>query len=195
VAGRRALRRVRKQAQGQAGCTEQRDSRAVSKQSRNVACIAVAHRPQILVIATDERRTTAKTTTQNGAVHLMAQFNHGGGLVEVFSGEENGRKRSELFLHGDQDFTRVRAQAGNVQQHEQHARPPYPQEFIEISSHALPGVGRGNLGVTQQRYIAMERIGERRCGLALLEQRKPKPRRERLRFPIYHAGAVAIWFI
>ena len=173
VADGRVLRRMRKQAQRQAGGLEQRDSRAVAKQPRNVARIGVAQSAQLLVITTDERRTAANAATQDRTIHLVAQFDHGGGFVEVFAGEKNGRKGSERLLHGDQDFTRVRPQAGDVQQHEQHARRPHPQEFIEIAGHALPGVDRGNLGVTQRRRIAMERVGERRRGGARAERETP----------------------
>jgi hypothetical protein len=81
-------------------------------------------------------------------VHLVAQFDHGSGFVEVFSGEKLGRQGSERLLHRDQDFARFRPQAGDVQQHEQHAGRPHPQELIEIASPALPAVHGGNLGVT-----------------------------------------------
>jgi hypothetical protein len=109
----------------------------------------------------DNCRTTAKTATQNGEVHLVAQFDHGGGLVEVFSRERLGCQGSERLLHRDQDFTRVRPQAGDVQQHEQHSGRPHLQEFIEIASHALPAVHSRNLSVTQHGSIAMERVGVR----------------------------------
>ena len=66
-----------------------------------------------------------------------------------------------VFLHRDQDFACVRLQAGDVQQNEQRARRPHPQELIEIASHALPAVHGRNLGVTQHGSIAMERVGVR----------------------------------
>lgn len=61
---------------------------------------------------------------QNGEVHLVAHFDHGSGFVEVFSGEKLGCQGSERLLHRDQDFARVGPQAGDVQQHEQHADGP-----------------------------------------------------------------------
>ena len=90
-----------------------------------------------------------------------------------------GRKRSERLLHRDQDFPRVCSQAGDVQQHEQHAGRPHAQEFIEIASHPLPAVHRGNLGLTQFGCIAMQRVSERQYNFTRLKQRTPEPRRGR----------------
>ncbi len=177
MTGSRTLHRVREQAQRQPGRFEQRDSSVVSKQSRRVARIGIAHRPQLFVITTDERRTTANAATQNGKVHRVAQLDHGGGLVEVVSGEKLGCQASERLLHRDQDFTRVRSQAGDVEQHEQHARRPHPQELVEIAGHTLAAIHRGNLGMTQHWRIAMERIDQRRCHFIQLEQRAPETRR------------------
>src|SRR5271163_1374973 len=87
---RRALRSVREQAERQAGGFEQSDSRVVAKQRRSVAGVGIADRPQIFVVTTNEGRTTPQTAAQDGEVHLVAQFDHGGGLVEVLSGKKFG---------------------------------------------------------------------------------------------------------
>lgn len=66
VTASRALHRVREQSQRQPGGLERRDPRVMTKQPRRVARIGIAHRPQVFLVTTDERRTTAKSAVQNG---------------------------------------------------------------------------------------------------------------------------------
>jgi len=74
------------------------------------------------------------------------------------SREKLGCQGSERLFDRDQDFADVRPQAVDVQQHEQRAGRPHPQELIEIASHALPAVHLRSLDVTQHGTIAMERF-------------------------------------
>jgi hypothetical protein len=65
VTASRALHRVREQFPAAARWPRAAGSPCYPKQPRGVARIGIAQRPQVFVVTTDERRTTAKAAVQN----------------------------------------------------------------------------------------------------------------------------------
>ena len=57
---------------------------------------------------------------QDGAVDLVAELDHGFGLVEVFPGKKRRCDSTEGALRGDEDLAGVLAAASDVEQAKQH---------------------------------------------------------------------------
>ena len=114
------------------------------------------------MIATDKRRTaTDAGYAQDGAVELLREFDHGGGLVERFSGKKRRGQSAESILGGDKDVARVLAAAGDIEQTEDDAVWTYAQKLVEVSGHAVPVIDGGNLGLAEGGDIGVEWVGER----------------------------------
>ena len=163
---------MREDAQRQAAGLQLRDAGIVAQQSRSVTGVGVAHRTQVLVVATDECGTAANSAgnLQDGAVNRMAEPNHRFRLVEVLTCEEIGRKTSKGALSGNEDGARVLSAAGQVEQPEQDPRRAHPQEFVEVAGHALAVVHGGDLCPVQHRHVGMPRIPEAQHSFPALEQ-------------------------
>src|SRR5437868_463354 len=97
------------EAEREAGRFQSRDATAVAQQPRSVSSVSIADRTQILIVATDECRTTSHPADklQNGPIDLMAKLNHRFGFIKVFARKELGRSSSKSALRGDEDLTGV----------------------------------------------------------------------------------------
>ena len=176
-AGGSAVGGMGKDAERQAARLQLRDSGTVAEQPWSVAGVGVADRPQVFVVAADKRRTAANAAgnLQDGAVHLMAEANHGFGLIEVPSRKKPRRVDSQGVLGRDQDGARVLSAARHVEQPEQHAGWPDPQEFVEIAGHPQAVIHRGDFSPAQTRQVGMPWVYRRR-GFTAPEQGADKIR-------------------
>jgi hypothetical protein len=58
---------------------------------------------------------------QDGAIDLMAEFDHRLRLVQIIAAEQPGTRGSQRVLGRDQNLTRALPAPGDVEQTEQHA--------------------------------------------------------------------------
>jgi hypothetical protein len=134
--------------------------------------VAVADGAQVLVVAADKGGTTPHTAgkLQNCPVNLVAEPDHGFGLIKILPGKKLGRASAENILGGNQDFTCVFSTSGKVEQAEQDSLRPHAQEFVEVSCHAQVIVHSPERGTAQRGHVGVSRIDTRRRHFGSLEQ-------------------------
>lgn len=88
------MRRVREEAERQAGGLQLRDSRVVAQQSRSVSRVGIADGAQVFVVATEECGTTANPTRklQDGSIDLMAKLDMASGSLTTCPAKSFGAR-------------------------------------------------------------------------------------------------------
>lgn len=120
--------------------------------------VGVADGAQVFVVASNEAGTGTNATAQDGSIHRVAKFNHGGGFVEILARKSVGRSFPKCLLRRAQDVTGIGAAPGHIEKCGQEARPRDPQELVKITRPALVVVQRSQFRAPQRGHIAVNGI-------------------------------------
>ena len=152
----------REQPEGQAGRGQLDNACVIAQQAGGVACVHVADRAQLFVVAAGEGRTTAHASgsAHDFEIQTARQFDHRFRFVQFGGGEELLARRAETSLRGLQHGAAAFAFPGHVEQSEKETVRANPQKIVKIASGARGKIGDRQVSALERGAFPLHNLWE-----------------------------------